>query len=240
MRHVGRSRHIGRTALSRLIAEESALDAVHHSRPDRSANGLIPSERTVYDDSEHFRHGCDVGEYDKESQQEVSHRHDRDDDTADLCNPLDSPEYDDKREDGDDDAHHDVVPSESMLHGVADGVALNRVVGKSERDCDEDGKEPCHPFGMQSFINVVCRSADERVLILPFVELGERGLDKGRSRSHERDDPHPEASPRPSDGDGRGHARHVASAHTCGQGDGKCLERCDMLLFRFFWIIVLL
>ena len=82
---------------------------------------------------------------------------------------------------------------------------------------------------MQAALNIIGRTANERVFMFLLEQLCQCRLDKGRSRADEGDDPHPEYCARAADGNSRRYTCQIACAHTGSDRDGKSLERRDML-----------
>ena len=102
-------------------------------------------------------------------------------------------------------------------------IADDRREGE-EQDGEENGKDVCYPFLMQSFLDIVCRTADEMVFVAFLEELAEGRLHKGSGSADEGDDPHPEHGSRSANRYGCGYSCQVSRPHPGSHRHGESLE----------------
>lgn len=143
--HGGGGGGIGGAALAGFVGEEATLDAVHDGGSDGAAHGLVQTEGAVEDEAEDAGHGAEIHSDDDDGQEEIADGHHGHEDGADMGDALDAAEDDDEGQHDEDDAHDGGAPAEGALHGAADGVGLNGVVGQTEGQGDEHGEEHGHP-----------------------------------------------------------------------------------------------
>nr|DAL56230.1 MAG TPA_asm: hypothetical protein [Caudoviricetes sp.] len=230
MRDVGRGGDVRGRTHAGLVAEQTALDALHERRASRSAQDRTPAEGLGEDQPEHLGQPADVEQDDAQGQQDVAQGHDRDDHAADPGDAVDAAEDDEERERGEPDADPVRIEPEGPLPCGADRVALHRVEGKPERYGDQHGEQHAHPPFSEPVLHIVGRAADVGVAAAAFVELRKGRFDEGARGPHEGDDPHPEDRSGTADDDRRGHAGQVARADAAGQRYGEGLERGDVAL----------
>ena len=174
VRHRGGGCYIGCAALAGLVAEQASLDAIHDGCTYHAACRLAEPESIGKDDMQHMRYLLDVHHDDDHRQHEVADGHQWNQHGADIGNAMDAAEDDEQRHHGQDDTHGHGIPPEGLLHGTADGVALDGVVGQSESERYQHGKQHGHPVLVQSFLDIVGGASDERLLMALLKELTQR------------------------------------------------------------------
>ena len=220
-----RSRHVGGTTLACLIREESALNAIHHRSTNAATRNLTDAKGIGHDDFQHMGDQSGIHHDDRDGQQQIADGHEGHQDRTHLSNTLNTTEDDKQRHRCQHAADPERRQSEGLLHGTTDGISLNGIVRQAKLTGNEHRKQDRHPPLMQTTLDIIGRTADERVLVLLLEQLRQRRLYERRSRAHEGYQPHPEHSPRATDGDGRSHTRQIACSHTGSHADGKGLER---------------
>ena len=93
---------------------------------------------------------------------------------------MDTAEDDEQGECRERDAHGGRLYAECLLPCQADGIALHGIVGETEGDDHQNGKENAHPALSQSILHVIGWSAIEGSLALALVKLGKRRFYEGR------------------------------------------------------------
>ena len=217
--YVRRCTHAG------LVAVESATDALRQCGSDAASHCLMPTEGSLEDLGKHVGKGGDVDEHHGKGDEDVACGHDRHYDAAHLGYAVDAAEDGEEGAYEEDEAHVERRDVEGLLDCSADGVAMYRVVGHTETDGAEEGKEDGKASHTVAIEHVVGRTSDEGVLIASLVELGKGTLEEGDGRTEEGDDPHPEDCSRSAYGYGCGYAGKVACAYSARKRDDECLER---------------
>ncbi len=113
-----------------------------------------------------------------------------------------------------------------VLDADRDAVCLD--AGKQEAGGNDGGecKGPCVPILAHGLFDVIGRAAAiTAVVILLFIYLCQRALDKGRGGAEKGRHPHPEHGAGTTERNGRRHAGDVADADTPRQRHGQRLER---------------
>ena len=150
MAGAGGSCDVRSRAFARLVRKESPLDAVHHRRAQTSTGYLGDAEgiahqhqHEAYDEGDHgadvaegvlhyqghdLRNHIRMGYDDVQRKGEIAQGHDRNYDAADLRNSVYAPEYDGEGQYAQQHSDQVRISSESHLHRVADGVALDGIV----------------------------------------------------------------------------------------------------------------
>ena len=77
VRHMRCGSSVWRRTFTSLIAEQSSLDTLHHSRTKSSAQSLFPAESTAEDSCHHLWNTMQVEHHDTNSNQEVGDSHER-------------------------------------------------------------------------------------------------------------------------------------------------------------------
>ena len=72
-------------------------------------------------------------------------------------------------------------PAKSLLHSITDGVCLDGIIGQSEGQRDEYGKKDSHPILVQTFLDIIGRTTNERITMMPLEQLSQRRFHKGSS-----------------------------------------------------------
>ena len=175
--HGCRSRHIGRTAFARLVGKESAFHTIHNSSSQPAACNLLKAKRIGHDDLQHMWNQVVVHDDNDKRQDEVAYRHEGNQKSTDVGDSLYAAEDNVQCCQGQEDTHPYGRPSGGFLHGTANGVGLDGVVGQTELTSDKYGKQNGHPSQVQATQDVVCRSADERVFMFLLVRTGQCGYD---------------------------------------------------------------
>ena len=166
-----RCRHIGRAAFARLVGKESALHSVHDGCSDAAACRLMNAEGVCQDCLEDMRNEFDVHHNDDDGQHQIADSHNGHQDGTDMGYALDAAEDDEQGQERQYASHPYGRQAEGLLHGSTDGVGLDRVVGETELAGDEYGKRNGHPPLVQSALDIVGWSANERVFVLLFEQL---------------------------------------------------------------------
>ena len=204
----------GSRAFTGLVGEQSALDTRHHHGA-KGTTGELPEAKSILNDKgEHTRHKLNVHGKDDQRQKNIEHGHHRHEDAADLGDAVDTTKNAGSREYDKDESHQPRLYAEGSLHGSADGVALYGDVSHAKGDGDQHGIETCHPTFVQAKHHIVGRAADIAPLSFALIELGQRRLHEGSSRTEQGDDPHPEDGTRPAYSNSCSHTGKVACTHT--------------------------
>ena len=164
--------------LASLIAEETALDAVHHRGSQPSTGNRSDTKGVLYDYTEDMRNELDVHGDDDKRKNHIPHRHQRDENAAHFCNALNAAEDDCQREYRKHYTHPERVYGKGFLHGTADGIALYGDISHAESHGDEYGKELRHPPAVHAVQDIISRAADERVGMTTLIKLGKRRFDE--------------------------------------------------------------
>ena len=229
MAHRGRRSRIRSTSLACLIAEQASLDALYHCYAKHSARCLIESEGILHNGEQYLRQAGDVPDYYAHGYQEIDDCHHWNHRGRKLSHSLDTAEDDEQREQREHDAHGGRIDTEGLLPCQTDGVALHGIIGKTEGDDHQHGKEDTHPSLAQSILHIIGRSAIEGSLALALVKLGKRGFYEGRCGTQQSQHPHPEHGSRTTDADGCGHTRKITRTDSACQCHHECLEGRDVL-----------
>ena len=128
MAGAGGSCDVRSRAFARLVRKESPLDAVHHRRAQTSTGYLGDAEGILHYQGHDLRNHIRMGYDDVQRQCEIAQGHDRNYDAADLRNSVYAPEYDGEGQYAQQHSDQVRIGSESHLHRVADGVALDGIV----------------------------------------------------------------------------------------------------------------
>ena len=217
MGDIGRRSGVGRTTLARLIREESAFNAVHHSSTNATSHHLRESEGILDDDLQDMRHSSDVHHDNVDSQEEVANGHQRDEKGTDTGYAVNAPEDNNESQHSDDGTNSNRRQTKGLTHGSTDGVGLCRVVGQSEGKGDEDGEEDGHPSATvaqgfprtvaHTLADIIGRTTNKVITSVLLEELAEGGLHKSGSAPDKCHHPHPEDGTRTSDGNSCSHTR---------------------------------
>ena len=179
MAHRGHRSRIRSTTLACLIAEQASLDALYHRYAKYSARSLIESEGILHNGEQYLRQAGDVPDYYAHGYQEIDDCHHWNYRGRKLSHSLDTAEDDEQREQREHDAHGGRIDAEGLLPCQTDGVALHGIIGKTEGDDHQHGKEDTHPSLAQSILHIIGWSAIEGSLALTLVKLGKRGFYEG-------------------------------------------------------------
>ena len=105
---------------------------------------------------------------DDDGQHHVADGHDRHQHGTDVGYTLDAAKDDEQPQLRQASSYNQGRPSECLLHGATDGVGLNRVVRETELQRDEYCKRHGEPSLVQTTLDVVGRTTDERVAVVLF------------------------------------------------------------------------
>ena len=230
MRHMRSRSGVRSRSHTGFVAEKSSLYSLHQRRTYTTSDCLFDAKGIAHNQTYDIRKFCDVARNNKQGQDDISQCHYRHDDTADTGYPMYAAEYD---YDGEQRYSHTHEFGRDIKRRIECGtyrIALNRIESKAESNRYQHGKNHSHPSFLQSFLHIICRSADIGVLAPCLEQLGQSGLDKCTAGSEQGDNPHPEYSTRTAYSYCSGHTGKVSRAHPACQRNGKCLKRRNMLL----------
>ena len=228
---------IGGRAHACLIGEEAAFDAQDHAGAGKASENCLEIKSVRHDDSQHSGNPGDVGDDDKDADQDVEACHDRHQDRGNLADDVTHKE-DHQGPDRKDDADHSGQNTgRKILHidikGRDDVVGLQSVEAEGKGGNQGDCEDNAQPAGMKGTLNIVGGTALEGIPFFLFINLGKCTLDEGGRRSQDRHQPHPEGRAGAAHNDGGSDARHVARADTGGSSDHQRLEGGDALVALF-------
>ena len=223
-------------ALAGFVRIDAALDAPADCRADAGHR----RERVADDQHDDARQLRDVQGDDADGHEDVAEGHERHDDLRDVGDALDAAE-DDDAEDGHDDhggrelrvadiaetGLQHAGAAERELRGVADGIRLHGGQQQADGNNGRQRKDPCVPLLAHGFFDVIGGAAAELAFLLFLVDLAEGGLDVGRGRTEEGDDPHPEDRTGSAEADGRRDTGDVAGTDPARERNRQGLERGD-------------
>ena len=171
MGYVGCGGSIRSRAHARLVAEQSALYALHKCRAHSAAQSLMPAKGIANNERYDIGYAANVGQHDKQCQQDVANGHYGHYDAAERRDAMDASEDDKQRKHRYYGARQHGVNGKRALQSSAHGVALHRIESKAERYGDKHCKEDAHPAFFKSLLHIVSRSADIRVFALYLEQL---------------------------------------------------------------------
>ena len=230
MRHFGRARHNGASALSCLVGIDAALHAPGNRRAQDAAQDLMHANSTTDHVHKDRRHHFGIDDQDNDGKQNIKDGHERCHnlrhigDTVHAANHHDAYEY----------RHHSTNCYGADIKGVGkrsrNAVALHWRQKQATSQHRNDGKQHTEPFAVQTFFNVISRTTAELALVLLFVNLRQSSLGESRTSTQEGNDPHPDDGTWAAIADSRGHAHDVTCTHASRQGHGESLKRGDARL----------
>ena len=99
------------------------------------------------------------------------------------------------------------------VNGARHYAGLNGVKHQPISEEQENGEEHAHPAHAKAARHIPGRAAAQLIIgIALFIELGQRALGETGRHADKRRDPHPEDRARSASGEGKCHARQVATA----------------------------
>ena len=219
---------VGSGAHACLIGEESSLDAEHHAGSGKSSENCLEIKSICQDDPQHRGNAGDIGDDDKDTDQNIETGHDRHQDRGNLADDVTHKEDHQCAERQDDADHSRQDTGRKILHidikGRDDIVGLQPVEAEGKCGNQGDGKNDAQPARMEGALDIVGGSALEGIALFLFINLGKCTLDECGCRTKNRHEPHPEGRSGTAQNDGGGNAGHVARADTGSGGDHQRLE----------------
>ena len=233
---------IGSSTLTGLVGEEAALRAVDDRSDNPAAEACkrrLRCKRTCKDLSQNrteFRqvHHADHGNHD-----DVDGGHDR-------CHPFGHASHGlNSTEDHHCGEHKEQCCDDQVCAGKAAQSRQRFAARGAERtqksrgdrvglhggddECTgynrDDSKNTCQNLILHASCNVVGRaSAEGSISRTNLEDLRKCGLEKGGRHTDQGNNPHPEDRTWTAHEQRNGHAKDVADAHACSQGDRECLE----------------
>ena len=145
MAHGSNSRRIWCTTLTSLIAEQTSLNTLNHSNTQHTSSSLTESESIFHDSQQYLWQTGYIPDDHTNGYQQIDYSHERDHGRREFCHTLDSTENDKQSECSENYTHSSRLKTEGLLPCQTDGITLYGIVGKTESDDHQNGKENSHP-----------------------------------------------------------------------------------------------
>ena len=229
-----RGRSIWRRTHARLIGEQALFNAGHDRAARKPAGNRLRVKRLRKDRLEDAGHSRQMGHNHDKADQNVSARHDRNNDRGDKADAVHASEDDKPGQDGQHDADNHwpqaaVKVRDIVLDCGRNVVSLQAIEAVGKAGNEQDRKQAAQPAFAQTALDIVGGPAAERVAVLDLIDLCECGLDKRRRAANDRHQPHPEYCSRPACRNRGGNTGNVARTHARSGRNHQCLERGYLL-----------
>ena len=222
-----------------LIGEQSALNAKHHTVPCKSSEDGFKVKGVPHNDGKNARKSCDIGDDDKESDQNIQTCHDRYQDRRNLSDYVPRKENNKGSEGKDHTDHRGENTALKIFHidikGRNNVIRLQSVKAEGKCRNQGNGKNDSQPARVKRSLYIVCRTALKGIPLLLFVDLGKCTFNKSGSGSEDRHQPHPECSTRTSEDDRHGNTRHISRTYTGSRCNHKGLKRGNTFVSVLFF-----
>ena len=222
-----------------LVGEEASLNTQHHAGSGKTSENCLKVEGICQNERQHRRNPGDVGNDDKDADQNIKASHDRHQDRGNLSDDVACKE-DYQRTDCEDDTDHCRKDAFLQISHIdfkgGDNIVGLQAVESEGKGCDQgNGKNDAQPAGMEGTLDIVGGASLEGIAFFLFIYLCKRTLYECRCRTEYRHQPHPESRSGTSHNDRGSNARHVARAYAGSSGDHQRLERGNTLVALFLF-----
>ncbi len=219
---------IRRGADAGLVAEQAALDAVHHAGTAETAEDRLEVKCLREDCCKHRRQGCDIQHDDDQGYQYIGsahHRHQKACGLDDTGAAADQAVADDHcQQQADDPGTGGLIVETVAREGGLQVVRCQHIEADAVGQDQEHGEHHCQRTIAHCCLNIVSRTAVAALRSAFLIDLRKGTLHECGGTADDRDEPHPEHGAEAAQAQRRGHAHDIARSHTGCGGDHERLE----------------
>ena len=161
--------HIRHTSLTCLVGKKSTSDTNHNCGTNSAARYLFYAKSIVNNQFQYVRNLMNIHDDYYHGKHHIANSHDRYDNRTDMGNALDATKDNQQRHDDHNHSHPCGRPSKGFVHSTANRVCLNGDTGETKLNGDKHSKQYGHPTQVQTTINIIGGTSDERIFVLLLV-----------------------------------------------------------------------